>query len=54
MEKTLNLSLGCPDEIQVYEGDTENQFTVKMQITMFQTRIRAVQKLRMEFIAQGM
>ncbi|KAG1905940.1 uncharacterized protein F5891DRAFT_632854 [Suillus fuscotomentosus] len=53
MERTLNLSLGCADEIQVYEGDTENQFTAKMQITMFQTRIRVVQKLRMEFIAQG-
>jgi hypothetical protein len=52
----LNRSLGCPtDDIQVYsEGDIQNQFTAKMQIAMFQKRMRVAQEICVELIAEGM
>ncbi|KAG2041705.1 hypothetical protein BDR03DRAFT_1088934 [Suillus americanus] len=51
----LNRSLGYPaDDIQVYhEGNLQNQFTSKMQIMMFQKRIRVAQEIYVELIAQG-
>jgi hypothetical protein len=52
----LNRSLGCPtDDIQVYSGgDIQNQFTAKMQIAMFQKRMRVAQEICVELIAEGM
>ncbi|KAG1877895.1 hypothetical protein DFJ58DRAFT_753148 [Suillus subalutaceus] len=51
----LNRSLGYPrDKIQVYhEGNLQNQFTSKIQIMMFQKRMRVTQEIYVELIAQG-
>ncbi|KAG2158347.1 uncharacterized protein EDB93DRAFT_1100544 [Suillus bovinus] len=47
-------SCSCyPTEIQVYGGDKQNEFTAKMQIRMFQTRMRVAQEMCVELIAQG-
>ncbi|KAG2157331.1 hypothetical protein DEU56DRAFT_764036 [Suillus clintonianus] len=53
-DEPLKRSLGCPpDEIEVHGGNSQNQFTVDMQIRMFQKRLRIAQKMVVEFVAKG-
>ncbi|KAG2109760.1 hypothetical protein DEU56DRAFT_939021 [Suillus clintonianus] len=57
-DKSLRRILGCPrDEIQVFQHElVENRRIVyfKLVFKMFQTRLRIMQELAVEFIAQGM
>ncbi|KAG2367480.1 hypothetical protein BDR07DRAFT_1606128 [Suillus spraguei] len=52
--KPLDRCLGCPTyDAQVSGGDTQNQFIAKMQIGMFQKRMRVAHSICVELISQG-
>jgi hypothetical protein len=49
--------LGCPpDDIEVHEGDElgKHNFVASLQFRMFQKRLRIMQNVNTEFVAEGL
>jgi hypothetical protein len=46
--------LGCPDEVEVLEGNgLKHQFVALLRFRMCQRRLRIAQKISTEFVAGG-